>query len=89
MMPATEGDRELIADLAAERAWWRQVGIDPIKVARRLWKATRGIGQRRSQRPEWPRPHGAAAPSDPTPKNEDISATAKTQEETRLPDLPG
>jgi ERF superfamily len=72
-----------------ERAWWRQAGIDPIKVARRLWKETRGMGQRRSQRPALPRPHGAAAPSDPTPKNEDIGATATTQEETRLPDLPG
>jgi hypothetical protein len=29
-----------------ERAWWRQAGIDPIKVARRLWKeavSTSGI----------------------------------------------
>jgi ERF superfamily protein len=24
-----------------ERAWWREAGIDPVKVARRLWKATR------------------------------------------------
>jgi len=69
-----------------ERAWWRQAGIDPIKVARRLWKATRGMGQRRSQRPALPRPHDAAAFSDP--KNEDISATATPQEETRLPDVP-
>jgi hypothetical protein len=72
-----------------ERAWWRQAGIDPIKVARRLWKETHGMGQRRSQRAALPRPHGAAAPSDPMPKNEDISATATTQEETRLSDLPG
>jgi ERF superfamily len=72
-----------------ERAWWRQAGIDPIKVARRLWKATHGLGQRRSQRPALPQPHGAAASSDPTPKSGEISATATTQEETRLPDLPG
>src|SRR5262249_22168519 len=70
-----------------ERAWWRQAGIDPIKIARRLWKATHGRGQRGSQRPALPRPHGAAASSDPTPKREDISATTTTQEETRLPDL--
>jgi ERF superfamily len=69
-----------------ERAWWRQAGIDPIKVARRLWKATRGMGQRRSQRPALPRPHDAAAPTDP--KNEDISATATPQEEAPLPDVP-
>jgi len=88
-VPLCRGHHRAVHRSRDERAWWRQAGIDPIKVARRLWKATRGIGQRRSQRPEWPRPHGAAAPSDPTPKNEDISATAKTQEETRLPDLPG
>jgi hypothetical protein len=69
-----------------ERAWWTQAGIDPIKVARRLWKATRGMGQRRSQRPALPRPHDAAAPTDP--KNEDISATATPQEEAPLPDVP-
>ena len=71
-----------------ERAWWKQVGIDPIKIARRLWKATHGRGERQSQRSPLPRPHGAAPSSDPTPKSGDISATATTQEETRLPDLP-
>ena len=71
-----------------ERAWWRQMGIDPIKVARRFWKQTHGMGQRRSRRvASVPRPHGAAAPSDPN--NEDVSGTATTQEETRLPGLPG
>jgi ERF superfamily protein len=63
-----------------ERAWWRQAGIDPIKVARRLWKATRGIDQRRSPRAALPRPRAAAATSDPTPKNEETSATATTKE---------
>jgi hypothetical protein len=72
-----------------EHAWWRQAGIDPIKVARRLWKATRGVGQRRSQRAALPRPSAAAGSSDPTPKKEETSATATTQEQTRLPDLPG
>ena len=24
-----------------ERAWWKAAGIDPIKIARRLWKETR------------------------------------------------
>jgi ERF superfamily len=73
-----------------EHAWWKQAGIDPIKVARRLWNATHGRGQRRSQRPALAQPHRAATSSDPTPiKGEDISATATTQEKTRLPDLPG
>jgi hypothetical protein len=70
-----------------ERAWWRQTGIDPIKVARRLWKETRGIRRRRSQRAATSRPHGAAASSDPN--NEDISAALAPQEEVRLSDLPG
>jgi hypothetical protein len=26
---------------AAERAWWKKVGIDPIKIARKLWRETR------------------------------------------------
>jgi hypothetical protein len=69
-----------------ERAWWRQAGIDPIKVARRLWKRTRGMGRRPPQPAALRQPHGAAASSDP--KNDDISATATTQEETRLPNLP-
>jgi hypothetical protein len=69
-----------------ERAWWRQAGLDPIKVARRLWKETRGLGQRRSQRLALARPHCATASSDP--KNEELSATATPQDQTRLPDLP-
>jgi hypothetical protein len=70
-----------------ERAWWKQAGIDPINAARRLWKATRGIGQRRPQRGASPRPHGAAVPSNP--KNEDVGATTSAPKETPLPDLPG
>jgi hypothetical protein len=46
-----------------ERAWWRQAGIDPIKVARRLWKATLGLGRWPSLRAALPQPPGAA-PSD-------------------------
>ena len=69
-----------------ERGWWRQAAIDPIKVARRLWKETHGLGRRRPQRPALRRPHGVA--TSPDPKNEDISATATPQEEPRLSDLP-
>jgi hypothetical protein len=67
--------------------WYRQAGIDPIKVARRLWRETRGMGQQQSERTESPRLHAAAA--SPDPKNEDIDATATPQEEARLPDVPG
>ena len=38
---------------------------DPIKVARRHWKETHGIGRRRPQRPALRRPHGVATSSDP------------------------
>jgi hypothetical protein len=86
-VPLCRGHHRAVHRSRDERAWWRQAAIDPIKVARRLWKATHGMGQRRSQRAALPRQHGAAASSDP--KNEDISATATPQDETRLPDLSG
>jgi ERF superfamily len=88
-VPLCRGHHRAVHRSRDERAWWQEAGIDPIKVARRLWKATRGKGQRRSQRTALPRPHGAAASSDPIPKNEDISATATTQEETCPPHVPG
>jgi hypothetical protein len=84
-VPLCRGHHRAVHRSRDERAWWRQAGIDPIKVAHRLWKATHGMGQRRSQRAALPRPRAAAASSNP--KNEDIRATAKTQEGTRLPDL--
>jgi len=88
-VPLCRGHHRAVHRSRDERAWWRQAGIDPIRVARRLWKETRVTGQRRSQRAALPRPRITAATSDPTPKNEETSATAATQEETRLPDLPG
>jgi hypothetical protein len=88
-VPLCRGHHRAVHRSGDERAWWQQAGIDPIKIARRLWKATRGIGQRRSQRLGLARPSAAAASSERTPKNEETSATATTQEETRLPDLPG
>jgi ERF superfamily len=86
-VPLCRGHHRAVHRSRDERAWWRQAGLDPIKAARGLWKETHGIGQRRSQRAALPRPRGAAASSDPTPQNEETSATATTQE-TRLPDLP-
>jgi len=85
-VPLCRGHHRAVHRSRDERAWWRQAGIDPIKVARTLWKETRGIGQRRSQRAALFPPDGAAVSSDP--KNQDIGATATTQEETPLPDLP-
>jgi hypothetical protein len=86
-VPLCRGHHRAVHRSRDERAWWRQADIDPIKVARRLWKETRGMRPRRSQRAALSPPHGTAASSDP--KNEDVTATPTTREETRLPDLPG
>jgi len=88
-VPLCRGHHRAVHRSRHERAWWRQAGIDPIKVARRLWKETHGIAQRRSQRLAIHRPHDAAAPTEPIQSNDDESAIAATQEESRLPDLPG
>jgi len=88
-VPLCRGHHRAVHRSRDERAWWRQAGIDPIKIARRLWKATHELGQRGSQRPALSWPHGAAASLDPTPKNKETSATATPQEEAPLPDLPG
>jgi ERF superfamily protein len=79
-VPLCRGHHRAVHRSRDERAWWRQVGIDPIKVARRLWEETRGMRPRR--RAVLPPPHGTAASSDP--KNADITATATTQEENSL-----
>jgi hypothetical protein len=85
-VPLCRGHHRAVHRSRDERAWWRQANIDPIKVARRLWRETRGMGQR-SERTASPRPHAAAA--SPEPKNENIEVTATAQEESRLPDVPG
>jgi ERF superfamily len=88
-VPLCRGHHRAVHRSRDERGWWSGAGIDPIKVARRLWKATRGLGSRRSTRLALPQPHAAAASLDATPKNEEISGSAIPQEKTRLPDLPG
>jgi ERF superfamily len=82
-VPLCRGHHHAVHRSRDERSWWRQAGIDPIKVARRLWKETRGMARRPSQRPALP--HGAAASDS---NNEEMSATATTQERTRVSDLP-
>jgi ERF superfamily protein len=88
-VPLCRGHHRAVHRSRHERAWWRQAGIDPIKVARKLWKETHGNGQRRPQRPAIHRPHDAAAPTEPIQSSDDEGAIATMQEETRLPDLPG
>jgi hypothetical protein len=80
-VPLCRGHHRELHRARDERAWWKQAGIDPIKVARRLWKETHAKGERRSRREAVPRPNGAPVSSDP--KNDEISATATTQDETR------
>jgi hypothetical protein len=68
-VPLCRGHHRAVHRSRDERTWWRQAAIDPIKVARRLWKQTHALGQRpshslgqrRSQRPTLPRPHDGAA----------------------------
>jgi hypothetical protein len=86
-VPLCRGHHRAVHRSRDERAWWRQAGIDPIKVARRLWKETRGTGQRPPAGPATHRPRGAAASSDA--KNDKVDATATAQEKTGLPDFPG
>ena len=86
-VPLCRGHHRAVHRSRDERAWWKQSGIDPITVARRLWKETRGMGKGQAEPPVSPRPHGAAAAS-PAPQNEDMRTTARTQEETRLADVP-
>ena len=64
-VPLCRGHHRAVHRSRDERAWWRQAGIDPIKVARRLWKETHGIGQRPSARSALSRQHDAAASSNP------------------------
>src|SRR5262249_47927919 len=80
-VPLCRGHHRELHRARDERAWWKQAGIDPIKVARRLWKETHAMGERRSRREVVPRPNGAPVSSDP--KNDGISATATTPDETR------
>jgi hypothetical protein len=40
-VPLCRGHHRAVHRSRDERAWWKQIGIDPIKVARRLWKQTR------------------------------------------------
>jgi hypothetical protein len=85
VVPLCRGHHRAVHRSRDERAWWRQIGIDPIKVARRLWKETRGMGKGLSEPPALPRPHGSASAD---PKGEEASDTARPLEETRLADLP-
>jgi hypothetical protein len=56
-----------------EKAWWKQAGIDPIKVARKLWKITR-IDEGRIE----PEPTVQAAAADRPPKTDAPAQNSQT-----------
>ena len=60
-VPLCRGHHRAVHRSRDERAWWRQAGIEPIKIARRLWNETRGIAKRPTEGPTLPRPHNSAA----------------------------
>jgi hypothetical protein len=45
-MSLCRGHHRAVHRARDERAWWREAGIDPLKVARRLWKETHGTEKR-------------------------------------------
>jgi hypothetical protein len=40
-VPLCRSHHRAVHRAGAEEAWWKQAGIDPIKIARKLWKQTR------------------------------------------------
>jgi len=59
-----------------ERAWWKAAGIDPIRVARKLWQETRGTRKGQDLAgPKMARTHHPAAPA--ISKDDDRSGPAK------------
>jgi hypothetical protein len=54
-VPLCRGHHRAVHRAGDEQAWWKQAGIDPIKVARKLWKRTRAnegrIGPNRTTHP--------------------------------------
>jgi hypothetical protein len=81
-VPLCRGHHRAVHRVRDERAWWREAGIDPLKVARRLWKETHGTEKRLFGRT--PQPHGSASSGNP----KDGPDVTTPQEQTSLPDLP-
>jgi ERF superfamily len=55
-----------------EKAWWKQAGVDPIKVARKLWKHTR-IGEGRIE----PAPTAQDATADRSAKSDGLAVKSQ------------
>ena len=66
-VPLCRGHHRALHRSGNERVWWQTAGIDPIKVARKLWKKTRlndgAVRQPVGLAAERPQPHGLAPTS--------------------------
>ena len=60
-VPLCRAHHRAVHRVGDEKAWWQQAGVDPIKVARKLWKLTRLGGPR--IRPATPTQDTAAEPA--------------------------
>ena len=60
-VPLCRAHHRAVHRVGDEKAWWQQAGVDPIKVARKLWKLTRLGGPR--VRPATPTKGTAAEPA--------------------------
>src|SRR5262249_7498918 len=56
-----------------EQAWWKAAGIDPVKVARQLWRQTR------LNDPQDGQPAGMAAPPPNTSNASDLDGTREAR----------
>jgi hypothetical protein len=86
-VPLCRGHHRAVHRSRDERAWWKQAGINPIKIARKLWRETRGMGKRPPEEPEMPVTDEVAA--SPDPKSEKIGATAEGNRLQNVPDEQG
>jgi len=45
-VPLCRGHHRAVHRSGNEQAWWKLLGIEPLKVARRLWRQTRQTGSK-------------------------------------------
>jgi hypothetical protein len=60
-VPLCRGHHRALHRSRNECVWWKQAGIEPLKVARRLWKETRGIEKGPPEGTTNHRPHNNAS----------------------------
>jgi ERF superfamily len=71
-VPLCRGHHRAVHRSRDERAWWKQAGVDPIKIARKLWSESRGMRNRE----RIGRGRAFASPcaaTSPNPKSEEIA----------------